>query len=354
MKNFNSKREDRTIGLDLGDRLSYYAVVDETRRVVEEGRVRTRKQELVAHFGNQPKSRVVMEAGISSAWVERVLQSLGHDTVVANPRQIPLLTRSQKKNDRLDAVTLARMGRADVELLHPIRHRSEPRQRDLRKLKAREALIRNRTRLINSVRSLVKSTGDRIPSCSAQSFVRRAAESLGRDWRTTVGPMLETIGHLNDQIRWYDREIERLNQERYPETERLRQVRGVGPVTALAYVLVIDDPHRFQDSRRVGAYLGLCPASSQSGERDPQLRITRQGDGFLRKLMINCAQYQLGPFGPDSDLRRHGEKICEKGGKNARKRAVVAVARKLSSLLHLLWVRGCDYEPLHPRRSETV
>ena len=347
MKDFNRKRSELTIGFDLGDRFSYYTVLDRNREVISEGRVRTRKNAICATFQSYPASLVVMEVGTSSAWVERLLQDLGHQTLVANARQIPLVTRSKKKTDRQDSEILARMGRADPELLRPIRHRSEERQSDLRKLKAREVLIRSRTSLINNVRSLVKSRGDRIPSCSASSFSRRARASLDSNWFSTVDPLLDAIQHLSDQIRAYDVEIRRLSEEKYPETRWLRQVRGVGWLTALAYVLIIEDPHRFRKSRQVGAYVGLCPAVSQSGDRDPQLRITRQGDGFLRKLLIHCSHYQLGPFGEDSDLRRHGEKISATGGKAARKRAVVAVARKLANLLHLLWVRKVDYEPFH-------
>jgi transposase len=165
---------------------------------------------------------------------------------------------------------------------------------------------------------------------------------------------LEQIGSLTERIRQYDRRLEAIAKEHYPETELLRQVEGIGPLTALAFVLTLEDPHRFERSRSVGAYLGLVPARDQSGERDPQRRISKEGDEMMRRLLVGSAHYVLGPFGSDSNLRRHGEKIASRGAKNAKKRAAVGVARKLCVLLHRLWVSGEVYDPLHNahRRQE--
>jgi transposase len=157
---------------------------------------------------------------------------------------------------------------------------------------------------------------------------------------------LEVIASLTERIRDYERELETISKEHYPETELLRQVEGVGTLTALTFVLTVEDPYRFERSRSVGAYLGLVPASDRSGDRDPQKRISKEGDQMLRKLLVGSAHYILGPFGHDSDLKRHGEKIASRGGKNAKKRAVVAVARKLAVLLHSLWASAEVYEPL--------
>src|SRR5438876_37999 len=167
--------------------------------------------------------------------------------------------------------------------------------------------------------------------------------------RPALAPVLEQLQQLTTTIRGFDRAVEHRCAQSYPETARLRQVTGVGPVTALAYVVVLDDPTRFRRSRAVGAYLGLRPRRSQSGEQDPQLRITKAGNPFLRRLVVQAAHYILGPHGPDCDLRRHGERIAARGGKNAKKRAVIAVARKLAVLLHHLWISGAVYEPLIQR-----
>ena len=165
---------------------------------------------------------------------------------------------------------------------------------------------------------------------------------------------MEQIGSLTERIRDYDRKLQTIANERYPqETELLRQVEGIGPLTALTFVLTLEDPYRFEKSRSVGAYLGLVPATARSGDRDPQKHISKEGDEMLRKLLVSSAHYILGPFGSDSDLRRHGEKIASRGAKNAKKRAAVAVARKLSVLLHRLWVTGEVYDPLHNAHRRT-
>jgi transposase len=204
-------------------------------------------------------------------------------------------------------------------------------------IRSRQALIGCRTQLVNHVRGTVKSFGGRLPKCPAVSFHNKAPEHIPEALRPALVPILETISSLTRRIRDYDR---------YPETDLLRQIEGIGPLTALTFVLTLEDPYRFEKSRSVGAYLGLVPATAQSGERDPQKRISKEGDEMLRKLLVGSAHYILGPFGSDSDLRRHGEKIASRGGKNAKKRAVVAVARKLSVLLHSLWMSGELYEPL--------
>jgi transposase len=205
--------------------------------------------------------------------------------------------------------------------------------------------------LINHVRGTVKSFGARLPKCSAESFHKKVAGQLPCELAEVLEDVVETIASLTERIRDYDRRIERLCKERYPqETGLLRQVPGLGALTSLTYVLTLEDPRRFAESRAVGAYLGLVPGKDQSGEQDPGKRISGEGDEMLRRLLVGSAHYILGPFAPDSDLRRHGEKIASRGGKNARKRAVVAVARKLAVLLHHLWVSGEVYEPLHNAR----
>jgi transposase len=204
------------------------------------------------------------------------------------------------------------------------------------------------------VRGAVKSFGARLPKCPARSFHKNVAEHIPEALLPALEPVLEQIASLTERIREYDRRLVAISLEHYPETALLRQVDGIGPLTALAFVLTLEDPHRFEKSRSVGAYLGLVPATSQSGDSDPQKRISKEGDEMLRKLLVGSAHYVLGPFGKDSDLRRHGEKIASRGGKNAKKRAAVAVARKLSVLLHRLWVTAEVYDPLHNanRRKE--
>jgi transposase len=290
--------------------------------------------------------RIAIEAGTHSPWASRVLEECGHEVLVANARKLRLIYANKRKTDEIDAENLARLARVDPKLLYPLKHRGEESQAHMALIRSREALVSCRTQLVNHVRVAVKSFGHRLPKCPARSFHKRASEHIPEALWPALGPILEQIGSLTQRIRDYERKLEEISKEHYPETELLRQVEGIGPLTALVFVLTLEDPYRFEKSRSVGAYLGLVPAQDQSGDRDPQKRISKEGDEMLRKLLVGSAHYILGPFGSDSDLRRHGEKLASRGGKNAKKRAVVATARKLAVLLHSLWISGELYEPL--------
>jgi transposase len=336
-----------TAGLDLGDWDSYLCLIDtKSGEVIEEGRLRTTPEAFLRRFASEGPMRIAIEAGTHSPWVSRLLEESAHEVVVANPRKVRLIYSNKRKTDEIDAENLARVARLDPKLLYPLKHRSEDSQAHMALIRSRQALVDCRTQLVNHVRGAVKSFGHRLPKCPAKSFHKRAAEHIPEALRPALGPILEQIGSLTERIGEYDRKLEEISKERYPETELLRQVEGVGPLTALTFVLTLEDPYRFEKSRTVGAYLGLVPARDHSGDRDPQKRISKEGDEMLRKLLVSGAHYVLGPFGSDSDLRRHGEKIASRGGKNSKKRAVVAVARKLSVLLHSLWMSAEVYEPL--------
>jgi transposase len=336
-----------TAGLDLGDKYSYLCLLDQhSGEVIEEGRLRTSPEAFRRRFSSEQPMRIAIEAGTHSPWVSRLLEECGHEVLVANSRKLRLIYANKRKTDEIDAENLARLARLDRKLLYPLRHRGEESQAHMAIIRSRQALVDCRTQLVNHVRGAVKSFGARLPKCPARSFHKRAPEHIPEALMPALGPTLEQIGSLTERIRQYDRELQIVAKERYPETEFLRQVEGVGPLTALTFVLTLEDPHRFEKSRCVGAYLGLVPARNQSGDRDPQKRISKEGDEMLRKLLVSCAHYVLGPFGSDSHLRRHGQKIASRGGKNAKKRAVVAVARKLAVLLHSLWTSGEVYDPL--------
>lgn len=343
--------EAEVMGLDLSDVLSTFVGIDGEGKIIEEGKAATTRVGIEKLFWRRKRTRIAIEAGAHSPWVSRLLAELGHEVIVANPRKIALITRNQRKSDRLDAITLARLARADAELLHPLKHRGKQAQVDLAVLRSRDALVSNRTQLVNHVRGVVKSFGERLPKCSTESFHHKALASLPQELVPALKPVIEQIAQLTEKIRSYDQQIERLIEEDYPEALLLQQVNGVGPITSLAYVLTIEDPQRFATSRDVPAYLGLTPGRDQSGERDPQMRITKAGDVFLRRLLVQSAHYVIGPFGTDSDLRRWGLKLAGppvrgKVSKQPKKRAVVAVARKLTVLLHALWRSAAPYEPL--------
>lgn len=341
---------EETMGMDLGDRWSHYCIVDRRGQVVDEGRVPTRRKSMESFFSAYSQLRVVLETGTHSRWISLEAQSQGHEVIVANPRKVRLISQNKHKRDTLDAELLARLGRVDPQLLFPIQHRGEATQADLAVLKARDELVKVRTQLINHMRGGVKAFGGRLPKCSTESFHKKVQDAIPAFLQESLEPILKMVERLTQQIRSYDQKIEHLC-EQYPETKILRQVKGVGPILSLAYVLTIEDARRFTRSRHTGPYFGLTPKLDQSGDHNPELRISKQGDSFVRKLLVNGAHYILGPFGQESDLRRHGEKIASGGGKRAKKRAVVAVARKLSVLMHHLWITEEVYEPLYNQKN---
>ena len=346
-----------TAGLDIGDKYSYLCLIDQqSGEVIEEGRLRTSPEAFKRRFASErPPMRIAIEAGTHSPWASRMLEECGHEVLVANARKTRLIYANKRKTDEVDAENLARLARLDPKLLYPLKHRGEDSQAHMAIVRSRQVMIGCRTQLVNHVRGAVKSFGARLPKCPARSFHKRAAAHIPEALRPALEPILQQIASLTERIRDFDRRLVAVSEEHYPhETELLRQVEGIGPLTALSFVLTLEDPYRFERSRSVGAYLGLVAARDQSGDRDPQKRISKEGDEMLRRLLVGSAHYILGPFGSDSDLRRHGEKIASRGGKNAKKRAAVAVARKLSVLLHHLWVSGEVYEPLYNahRRQE--
>jgi transposase len=333
-----------TIGIDLGDRVSHVCVLDASGKVRDRLKVTSNRESFEECFRSFPASRVVMEVGTMSPWVSRTLIALGHDVLVANSRKLP---RVNVKTDRVDAERLARWARIDPDLLHPVVHRSPKTQCHLSILRARDVTVRARTKLINFVRGSSKAVGVRLPSCTAEKFPDRVVEHVPPELADAVMLVLPQIRALTATIEAFDDKIGKLCATEYKAaTTCMRQVYGVGPVTALAYTLVIESPSRIRSSRAAGAYLGLAPRTMQSGSIDPQLSISRAGNALLRKLLITSAQLMLKTGARDSALRRLGLRLMLVGGKAAKKRAVVAIARRLAVLLHHLWKTGEVYDPM--------
>jgi transposase len=341
-----------TIGMDLGDKFHVLRELDAEGRVVGEARISSTRAALEKSFARRAPCVVAIEAGTHSPWVSRALEGWGHTVLVANARKLRAVSSSVAKCDERDAEMLARLARVDRALLSPIRHRGERSQAHLAVLKSRNILVKSRTMMILHCRGMVKSFGARLSSHSADSFAAKVREEIPKALGPALDPVLETIEELTKKICAMDSQIERACEEIYPETKNLRTIKGVGPITALAYVLTIEEKERFVKSRAVGPYLGLVPRRDQSGDSDKQLRITKAGDHLVRRLLVSSAHYILGPFGQDSDLRRWGLAKCERGGKNAKKRAIVAVARKLAVLLHRLWTSGEAYDPFYESSRE--
>lgn len=341
------KRNPVTIGMDIGDKHLHLAVVDDHGETVVRDRIANSEPAIRKWFGRYSGARVALEVGTHSPWLSRLLKTINLEVIVGNPRQIGLISGSNQKNDRIDAEKLARLARVDPQLLHPVEHRSEATQCGLATIRARDVAVGARTSLINSVRGQVKAMGGRMPKGSAETFHRRI-EDVPEVLRDAMRPLMRCIEALTKEIAHYDDAIEELCHTVYPQTETFLQIWGVGEVTSLAYLLTIEHPGRFRKSRDVGPYLGLTRRQDQSGDTDKELRITKAGDQLVRRLLVQCAHRVLSEHGPDTDLRRVGLRLVERGGgtKKAKRRAVVAVARKLAVLLHRLWVSGEVYEPL--------
>ena len=347
MKNENATI---TIGMDLGDTKHFICVLDSKGEIVEQRSITNHRESLRRLSQKYPDALIAIEVGSHSPWISRFLKSLGHSVLVANARKVRAIYANVRKSDQLDAMMLARIARMDPQLLHPIEHGTEAQQRDLLPIKLRDTLVRQRVNIISSIRFTLKSLGIKLPSPNTACFAKRARALLQVEHEEvylSVSPMLEILDLLTLKIRELEKRIEELAKHRYPATERLRQVSGVGAITALSFVLSVGDPHRFAKRRDVGAYLGLVPKRDQSGSLDKQLRISKAGNAYLRRLLVGAAQYILGPFGSASDLRERGLSLVERGTQGAKKKAVVAVARKLSVLLLALWQEPkAIYQPL--------
>lgn len=345
-KRASARKGPITIGMDLGDKTSRYCLVGEAGDILAEGTVQTTKKAMTQKFAGMRRCRIAIEVGTHSPWLSRLLSSFGFEVIVANARKVKLISESSLKNDRMDARLLARLARLDPELLRPIRHRSEQAQLDLMTIRTRAALVDARTGLVNAARGLTKAMGERLPSCDTDSMGVAKMEGLPAPLQEKLRPVLKQVESLTQEIQALDTTIEQIARTQYPETELLKQVKGVGTLIALTFVLTVEDPNRFQKSRDVGCYVGLRPKQQDSGKQQPQLRITKEGDLYLRKLLVQGAHCVMSQRCPDTDLKRWGLQLSEHGGKNAKKRATVAVARKLAVLLHRLWVSGEVYEPL--------
>ena len=338
-------KKGKTIGMDLGDKKHEVCVLDADGKVIVREQITNTQESLKKFFKDYKGALVVMEAGTHSPWISRMLDALGCEVLVGNARKLRMIWMAKDKSDVRDAEMLARIGRMDRSLLYPIHHRGEAAQQDLAVMKARDVLVGARADLVNHVRSTVKGMGHRLNKCSTEAFSRKSSESIPEGLRPALMPVMEAIEAISEKIRSFDKEIATTMQARHPEAKRLSQVPGVGPVTSVGFVLSLEDPARFKKSRSVGAYLGLTAKRDQSGQTDKQLRITKAGDEYVRRLLVGCSHYILGAFGPDCELRRFGLKLASRGGKNAKRRAVVAVARKLGVMLHRLWVTGAEYDP---------
>lgn len=342
------------LGIDLGDRKHHVCVTDGNGTILDEFTIANDRPALRKLCEDHPGGAAAIEVGTHSPWISRFLSANGMPVTVANARKLRAIYQNDRKCDRFDARMLAKLLRADPDLLSPIRHGSEQAQKDLVAIKIRDSLVRQRTHIVATVRGVIKSMGMRIPASSSESFHLKAAALLEEhpQLEPAVTPALISLKSLTEQIRFYDKAIEQAAREHHPQAVRFQQIPSIGPITSMAFVLCIEDPNRFKDPRDVGAYLGLVPRRDQSGGTDKQLPISKAGNKYLRQLLVQCAQYLLGHFGPECALREQGLKLAEKGGRAAKKKAVIAIARKLAVTMVAMWQKGGDYEAFPERRND--
>jgi transposase len=265
-----------TIGLDLGDRTSDYCILDEAGNVILEHNLPTTPKWIQQVFSKIPRSRIALETGTHSPWVSRQLTQLGHEVIVAHERNVRLIGESSRKDDQLDARTLARLARIDPGLLGPVRHRSANAQIHLTVIRARAALVGTPTALVNAARGLTKSYGERLRKCGSGQMNREIAKGLSQESRDALDPLLGEIESLNERIAEYDRRIEQIATEVHPEVARLKQVKGVGTLIALTYVLTLDDPHRFRHSRDAGCFWDCVPGAGTPARANPNSTSARK------------------------------------------------------------------------------
>lgn len=352
-----------TIGIDLGDREHRICVLNQLGAIEREYTIVNTREAFEFLVSQYPDARFVMEVGTHSPWISALLAGMNCEVIVGNARKLKAISAHERKCDELDARTLARIGRMDLNLLYPVKHVSQNALKDRLVISSRENLVSKRKELIQSIRGSVKTFGKRIDGGSPPTFPAAARIILSEEPEilATLEPTLLAIEQMNQSIKELDKKIEQLSIEKYPVTALLRQIQGVGPITALAFILAVEDPARIDGTRDIGAYFGLVPRRDQSGEVDKQLGISKTGNPYMRKLLTQCAQYILGAHGPDCDLKRYGLRRAEQGkggtkkaAKGAKKKAITAVARKLSVLLLSLWRSGAEYDPFRNSPNEAA
>jgi len=217
----NFSQQKLTIGLDLGDRSSWYCLLDEAGEVQLEQRLATTPKAMSEAFGGMPRCRIALETGMHSPWVSRLLSDLGHEVIVAHARNVRLIGESRKKDDRLDARTLARLARIDPQLLSPVKHRSAKAQAELTVIRARAGLVRSRTALVNTARGLTKSYGERLRGCNPRNLNPEKAQALSPELQAALQPLLAAIASLSERIYEYNQQIAKIAKESYPQVARL-------------------------------------------------------------------------------------------------------------------------------------
>jgi transposase len=333
---------DYFIGIDIGDKINTVCVLNNDGEIIQECEVENTGQEMHDFFIEYPNARVAIEACSHSLWLHDLLVRLGCQVFVGNPRKLRIISSSSRKNDKNDSRLLARLVRSDLDLLYPIVVRDILTQQDMVIIKTRTMLIKTRGDLVRHIRGIIKPFGLKLPKdVTTDNFHDKVKEHLSKELLPILKHTIKSIKDLSIQIKNLDKKIDSLINKKYPEAMLLQTIDGIGPITALTFILIMGDPKRFEKSRDVGAYFGLVPRQDQSCTIDKSLPITKEGDSCMRSLLVNCSHHILGRYGKDTQIRRHGLKVMgQDENKIRKKKAVIAVARKLSVLMHSMLISG--------------
>jgi len=334
-----------TIGMDLGNKKHTVCALDQEGKVLWRREVANTPEALKPFFEENAGATVAMETGLCCRWISALAKSCGCDALVGNARKLAAIWQSKQKNDENDALLIAKLARADRELFHPVELRDDERHEMVQIIELREVAVSQRTQAVNSVRGLCKAHGVFIPKCDAACFHRVAKDAIPKGMAWKFKPMLRHLKGLATTIKRYDAMLEKYAQAHFKEeVELLRTIPSVGPITSCAFVAHVADPKRFGSARDAGAYFGLTPGQDQSGDKDAPKRITKAGSTLMRHLLVTAANYILRASSPDTALKRHGERICARGGKVARRKAKTAVARKLAVVMLAMLKSGKAYD----------
>ena len=334
-----------TIGMDLGNEKHAVCALDESGQILFRKDIDNKPEVLEPFFREHAGATVAMETGLCCRWISALAKACGCEAVVCNARKLSAIWQNQHKNDENDALLLAQLTRADRRLVHPVALRDDEHHEIVQIIELRAVAVAQRTQAVNAVRGLCKACGVFIPGCDASCFHKVAADAIPRETAWKFRPMLRHLKETESLIRRYDKMLVKYAGAHFgEEVELLQTIPGVGTVTACAFVAFVDDMRRFRKARDAGVYFGLTPAQDNSRTQDKPKRITKAGNGIMRSLLVNATNYILRKSSPDTALKRHGMAICARGGKVAKRKAKVAVARKLATVMFAMLRSGKPYE----------
>lgn len=328
-------------GIDLASKASAVCIENETGRIVAEFEMPTDEDGFRTRLGDLEPMHCVLEASPLAEWAARVLESLGHSVVVIDARKAKAVIRTKRKTDQLDARNLAKMARTGW---YTAVHRKSASARLMRTLlKARQGLVEVANAQRSRILGLLRAHGIKVTGARGDAFESRVLEAVRArepELEVILQPLLGLRSQARAEAEVLAQRLKELSQH-VPVCRQLMSVPGVGPIVAATYVATIDDPHRFEHSDQVADYVGLVPSVYQSGETEYRGRITKEGDALLRWLLVEAANVLLTRVKRACALQNWGRRLLAKKGLA---KARVAVARKLSVLLHRLWVSGEEFD----------